>query len=484
MTDWLVIPAPTRALLAEALIRPDRLEHLVVGFAGRHQAEGVLRLLVRELTRAEHDDYLVQSGYHLEMNPAFWARIAKRARGSGESIVVFHSHPCDMAVPDFSPSDDWGEDQLLPKLMARAAGPHATVVWAPGGVRARLHSEQESSPLEVSEPWSIAQPDGGHPEPVYARQVLALGAEGQARLAAARVGVVGLGGTGSHVAQQLLHLGVGTVMAIDPDRVEMSNLSRIVGATEDDVRQRRLKVEITQRLAAGLGHRSRFIPIAGDIRDDDVARSLVNGVDVIVGCTDTQWSRLILNAVAFSYYIPVVDLGVELQAQGAMGGRITVAGPGDSCLWCLNVINEKRLRAEQLPSHLRAAEQQLGYVPDLDVPAPAVVSINGVIASLAVSEVLDRIVHLRDGRQLPPTMLLYRLTDGTVRRVAPHSGGCAFCTGAGLGVGDLGRLPTRPTVKVQWQDRSNSLPLRRLRRMLRRGWRRNADTHWDPASRT
>lgn len=481
MTNRLVITAQTRVALTEALIRPDRLEHLVVGFAGRHDAGGDLRLLVRELARAEDDDYLVHTGYHLEMDPAFWARIAKRARSSGESIVVFHSHPCEMAVPDFSPSDDWGEDQLLPKLMARAAGPHATVVWAPGGVRARLHSERETRPLEVSEPWSIAGIDQGQIAPVYARQVLALGPDGQARLAAARVGIVGLGGTGSHVAQQLLHLGVGTLVAIDPDHVEMSNLSRLVGATKDDVRQRRTKVEITHRLAAGLGHETRLIARAGDVRDDKVARSLLNGVDIIIGCTDTQWSRLILNAVAFSYYIPLVDLGVELQAQGAMGGRVTVAGPGENCLWCLGVIDQERLRAEQSPPHLRAAQQRLGYIPDLDVPAPAVVSINGVIASLAVSEVLDRIVRLRDGSQPPPSMLLYRLADGTVRRVGPRSGGCAFCTGAGLGVGDLGRLPTRPTANAQSQWGGGHLTWRRLRERLRRAWVHDADPPWDPA---
>lgn len=470
MTDRLVIPVPVRAALTEALIRPDGLEHLVVGFAGRHAARGRLRLLVRELAPAEHADYLVHTGYHLEMNPAFWARIAKRARSSGESIVVFHSHPFESEMPDFSPSDDWGEEQLLPKLHARASGPHATVVWAPGGSRARLHSDQGTSSLDVVEPWMIAELDEGPSEPAYARQVLALGPEGQARLAAARVGVVGLGGTGSHVAQQLLHLGIGSIIAIDPDQVETSNISRLVGATSEDARLRRSKVEVTARIAAGLEQRTRLVTVAHDIRDDDVAHALLSDVDLIVGCTDTQWSRLILNAMAFSYYIPVVDLGVELQAKGSMGGRVTIAGPGDNCLWCIGVINEERLRAEQLPSHLRAAQQQLGYVPDLDVPAPAVVSINGVVASLAVSEILDRLVHLRDGTQPRPSMLLYRLTDGTVRRVGPRSGGCAFCTGAGVGVGDLGRLPTRQSVPADPRVGATSR-WRRVRQLLGRGRR-------------
>jgi molybdopterin/thiamine biosynthesis adenylyltransferase len=454
MTAKLVIPAPIRSTLNEALLRRDGLEHLVVGFAGRHEARQGLRLLVRHLAPAEHEDYLVHSGFHLEMNPAFWARIAKRARSSGESIVVFHSHPSEAAVPDFSPSDDWGERQLIPKLAARAPGPHATVVWAPGGFRARLHTDRGMSLLDVVDPWTISELVEGPLEPVYARQVLAIGPEGQGRLARARVGVVGLGGTGSHVIQQLLHLGVGTIVAVDPDRVETSNLSRLVGATSEDARRREPKVDVTARVAASLGAKTRVIGIARDVRDDEVARTVLDDIDLIVGCTDTQWSRLILNAIAFSYYIPVVDLGVELQAAGSMGGRVTIAGPGDNCLWCIGVIGEERLRAEQMPPQLRAAEQRLGYVPDLDVPAPAVVSINGVVASLAVSEIIDRLVHLRDGTQPPPSTLLYRLADGTVRRVAPRTGGCGFCTREAVGVGDLATLPTRPSTAPGSPDRA------------------------------
>ena len=62
-----------------------------------------------------------------------------------------------------------------------------------------------------------------------------LGAQSERKLAETRVAIVGLGGGGSHIAQQLAHVGVGHFRLIDPDCMEASNLNRLVGATQSDV---------------------------------------------------------------------------------------------------------------------------------------------------------------------------------------------------------------------------------------------------------
>jgi hypothetical protein len=112
---------------------------------------------------------------------------------------------------------------------------------------------------------------------------------------------------------------------------------------------------------------------------------------------------------------------VELQLAGSMGGRVTALGPDAGCLWCWGILSAERLRAEQLPPELRAEYVGRGYVTDLDVEQPAVVSINGVIASLAVTEMLRRMTGM-GGAHDPAAMLLYRLADGTVRRVGRPNG--------------------------------------------------------------
>ena len=81
----------------------------------------------------------------------------------------------------------------------------------------------------------------------YARQVALFGIEGQRRIEGAFVSIVGLGGLGSHVLQQLAYLGVGRFALIDDDAISDSNLNRLIGAWPGDVGS--LKVDIAKRHA-------------------------------------------------------------------------------------------------------------------------------------------------------------------------------------------------------------------------------------------
>jgi molybdopterin/thiamine biosynthesis adenylyltransferase len=279
----------------------------------------------------------------------------------------------------------------------------------------------------------------------FDRQLQALGEQGQATLAKLAVGVAGAGGLGSHVIQQLVHLGIGHIIVVDPDRVGPSNLSRLVGASRLDATLRRPKTSVARRLSRRVGGPSRVTGLRESVTDQAPARRLV-GCDLIIGCTDNQWSRTVLNALAYQYYIPVLDLGVELQAEGAMGGRVTWLSPGCPCLWCLKILDPQRVRAEQLPRQIAEQEISRGYLRGLDEPAPAVISINGAIASIAVTEVLARITDFA-GLEPRASQLMYRLSDGAVRRTsaAPRER-CPTCSIAGqLGLADLGVDPWAAT---------------------------------------
>ena len=63
----------------------------------------------------------------------------------------------------------------------------------------------------------------------YDRQVRFFGEEGQEKLESTSVGVIGTGGLGSHVVQQLAFLGIGEMLLVDPDVLESSNANREVG---------------------------------------------------------------------------------------------------------------------------------------------------------------------------------------------------------------------------------------------------------------
>lgn len=436
------VPMSLWADVATDLLSTPELERAAVGFAGLRRGASTTQLFLRDWSPVPADEYLVQLGYHLEVSPIFWARAAKRCRADHEAMVIIHSHPRDPKRPRFSPSDDAGETNLIPRIQARADVPVAAVVLSPGGTSGRLTDNQASVAMDV-------QPVGELPPPLAAgpggagfdRQVRALGRQGHALLRNLRVGVVGVGGIGSHVLQQLVHLGVGEVTVVDPDRVARSNLSRLVGASYMDVWLRRHKTRVSSRMARRVGGKTRINGIDDSIITPAAARRLLK-CDLVFGCTDNQLSRSVLNAIAFQYYVPVIDLGVELQVAGAMGGRVSWLAPGGACLWCMGVLDSETVRMEQLPAALRRDEELRGYIRGADEPAPAVVSINGVIASLGVTEMLARITGFA-GPTPRSSLLLYRLVDGVVRRSSPQPApGCPTCSASGIfGVGDLAAPP-------------------------------------------
>src|SRR5436190_6803361 len=75
-----------------------------------------------------------------------------------------------------------------------------------------------------------------------------LGPDSQVYIESCVVGIAGLGGGGSHTAQQLAHVGFLNYVLFDKDAIEASNLNRLVGGTDRDVEERRLKLEIARRL--------------------------------------------------------------------------------------------------------------------------------------------------------------------------------------------------------------------------------------------
>jgi molybdopterin/thiamine biosynthesis adenylyltransferase len=441
--ELLVPPTLWETIRGDLLSTPD-LERAAVAFSGQVTRGSGKRLLLRDWAPVPADDYLVQLGSHLEVTPAFWARATKRARLTGEALVVLHSHPRDPDIPRFSGSDNQGENQLIPKIHARAQVPVAAVVVSPAGQSARVTSPQgQRHPLSITTLGAAPPPSDTPFDPRYERQVQALGKAGQATLNRMTVGVVGAGGLGSHVIQQLLHLGVGDIVVVDHDRVARSNLSRLVGATWSDAFWKRRKTTVSKRLARRTRRAAKVVAVPRSVTRSGGAAPLLN-CDIIIGCTDNQWSRTVLNRLAYQYYIPVLDLGVELQTQGAMGGRVTWLAPGSACLWCLGILDPDRVRIEQLPAATRQEEAARGYIQGLDEPAPAVVSINGVIASLAVTELLARKTGFAGPNR--PNLLMYRLNDGVVRRSnTPSRDGCPTCTTTGtMGAGQLTTPPWDP----------------------------------------
>src|SRR6185436_11924982 len=140
-----------------------------------------------------------------------------------------------------------------------------------------------------------------------------------------------------------------------------------------------------ERLTLQLNPPAAVKKIVGDVADDGVARQLLSAY-VIFLCTDSHASRAIVGQLAYQYLIPTIDMGVSLSVRGGVlsyiTGRSQLLAPGLPCLTCLELLNSETIRRELLTPEARAADP---YIVGAHEPQPAVISLNSMMASLAVT---------------------------------------------------------------------------------------------------
>jgi len=249
---------------------------------------------------------------------------------------------------------------------------------------------------------------------MFDRNVRAFGTEIQTVLGDLRVTIVGAGGTGSAVAEQLVRLGVRRLLLIDNDELSESNVTRVYGSTLRDVG--RPKVDVLHDHLTAIAPGLHCATIRGMITVQSVAK-LLCGSDLVFGCTDDNAGRLVLSRISTYFLLPVIDLGVLISsdAEGnlqGIDGRITTLTPGAACLVCRNRVDLARAAAEmQTPEERRRLVDE-GYAPALGAVEPAVIAFTSAVAAAAVNELLDRLIGYGPPDQ--PTEVLLRLHEREV----------------------------------------------------------------------
>jgi adenylyltransferase/sulfurtransferase len=166
----------------------------------------------------------------------------------------------------------------------------------------------------------------------YSRQILfhGIGAEGQRRLAGARLAVVGCGATGSSVVSLLARSGVGTIRIIDRDYVEPSNLQRQTLFDEADARESLPKAIAAARRIAAFNSQIVVEPKVADLTPDNI-EELLEGVSVILDGTDNFETRYLINDFAVKSTMP----WIYAAAVGSYGVTLNVLPGTTSCLACI-----------------------------------------------------------------------------------------------------------------------------------------------------
>lgn len=405
-----------------------------------------VRLLVREIIPVPAEGIESKSGAFITLRPEWLAVPLKRAREAGLTTVLAHSHPFSQGAVRFSSIDIAGQATFVPKVQARLPSrPVAELVFGQNNIDGLLWLTETREPIPIEEvvavgsrldirPCANVSPTTPAPtEAMYDRQVLVWGSEGQARLKALRVGVVGLGGNGSWVAAQLVHLGVGELVPIDDDVIEESNRARVVGSGPEDVALGTPKVEVVRRYAARHNADCRVIPIRADVNSDEAVKELLE-CDLVIGGTDTLAGRVIPNQLAVQYFIPFLDTGVEIEVVGtdlrSITARCNLVRPGSPCLACMGYLSEEAVSREI------EVGRRPGYMAA--VKAPSVGPLNALAASMAGVDFL-RFVHGLLAGVSTDSFYAYSGRTGEIRRCSTGSTTCALCRER-LGYGEAREL--------------------------------------------
>ena len=456
MTTTLVLPESIADDLSDAAGR--RVESGAVLLARYVETpDGHVRLLGHTLQWVPEAAYRTRTAYELVVSSEGYVPALAAAEEHRSVPVWVHTHPGSSPRPS---GRDRVVDAQLSDLFRLRSGSRwygALIVGrSGGGLTFTGHIESADSRVGIDRVWTTGArwalvPNWLHaptsPEAMFDRSIRAFGGAIQSVLAQLRVAVVGCGGTGSSVVEQLVRLGVRHFYLFDPKNLTDTNVTRVYGSHPGDFDEPKVNVlaEHIRRIAPD----AEVEAVQSRIIRQDAARRLLDA-DAIFGCSDDNAGRLVLSRIASYFMTPVIDCGVKLTSSEdgsieGIYGRVTVLGPGAACLVCRGRIDIRRAAAEAMAAseHRRLAAE--GYAAELPDVEPAVVAYTTLVAAAAVGELIERLVHY--GPEPPPSEQILRIHEREVSTNSQPPREGHYCDPMS---GKLGRGLTEPFLEQTW----------------------------------
>ncbi len=158
-----------------------------------------------------------------------------------------------------------------------------------------------------------------------------LGREGQKRLLGSKVMIVGLGGLGGYVVEQLVRSGIGIVIGVDADHFDETNLNRQLYADLDSIGRR--KTEVAENRVLTINDAVEFHSL--NCKVEDLEDKAYNAVDLIFDCLDSIPAKLHLQNMGERFALPIIHGAI-----GGWYGQVAVVWPGSQLL--SNIYGERQ----------------------------------------------------------------------------------------------------------------------------------------------
>ncbi|WP_280517259.1 ThiF family adenylyltransferase [Pseudoalteromonas sp. bablab_jr004] len=394
------------AQLRDHLFPGDGMEAAAIILCAQSAAH---RYVVNQIILVDYADCRIRSADRISWPGTAIETAIDLAEANNLSIVLIHSHPGGELA--FSTIDDASDRKVMPALFEASESPsifHGSAIMTPdGAIYARLYNRDLAvTPISAVHcagdelmAWQVSSRGKVIPQP------MAFSTQMGKHLKHFTACVVGVSGTGSIVAEQLARLGIGRLILIDFDVIELKNLNRIVNATLEDARNGIAKVDRFASAISSYRDDIEVLTLKASIASRE-AITLAGLADVLFCCVDSFEGRQLCDRIAAAFLQPLFDIAVTIptrqtsngSAIGDVCGRVDYVKPGGSTLADREVYTPETLRREYLE---QSAPDQLteqvaeGYIKGIIDEAPSVISLNMRAASDCVMEFIARAYPFR-----------------------------------------------------------------------------------------
>jgi hypothetical protein len=388
------LPEQINTALREHLLRDDGQEDVCL--VTYRQSTGSVRTsaLLRSCVRPEPGDRQVHG--NASISGSYVTRVAAIAASRDEGVAICHSHPAgrgwqSMSGPDHDAESSYAnlarEITGLPLVGMTLAGDGSWSArhWDNGLGRGISPTDSESVRVvgrRLVVTWNDRERPAPPPMESHVRTISCWGDAVHANLVRRRVLVVGLGSVGLDVAVRLAATGFLDIGIMDFDQVHPVNLDRLIGATVEDARARRPKVEVAHRLmaASSTAKDAHFAIHQQSICEPDGLLAALD-YDVVISCVDRPWPRAVLNGFAYTDLVPVIDGGLAIDRLPGGGMRNAtwrshVLVPGLPCLEC-----SRQLDPASVPLDIAGLLDDPKYIAGSDLTTSG----NSNVALLSIS---------------------------------------------------------------------------------------------------
>jgi hypothetical protein len=396
-------------LLQQHLFPGDGNEAAALVLCGRRNGHDRHVLIARQIVPIPYEAYEERTPQRVVWPTRFVDPLLPNAAKRSWGILKIHSHPTGYLA--FSTFDNKSDLSFLGSMhqILEDGFPHGSAAMLPDGrIFGRiLDANREFHSVELVAVagddvffWHIER-DYTLPEFVISHAQI-FGKGTTQLLHRLHIAVIGCSGTGGPLIEQLVRLGVGRLVLVEPDKVEERNLNRVPFTTLADAQSGRLKIDVIAEAVDRIGLGTQIVRFPQYLDSPDTVRAVAE-CDFIFGCMDNMSGRDLLNRLATFYSIPYIDLATKLFAKQNGGidqifGAVHYLQPGQSSLRSRGVYNSEDIRAEMMKRDAPEEYQKLlkeKYIKGVEEDRPAVISINTQVASMGVNEMLARVHHFR-----------------------------------------------------------------------------------------